>query len=488
MNTFSETENLPAKVEALQTALAHGESRMNEFELARAREDLATVDQRLRLGVDHTVVALVGGTGSGKSTLFNALTDLDFADSGEIRPTTERATACTWGDDATEILDFLGVDEDRRIRRGSILTDEEPEFEGMVLLDLPDHDSVRVQHSVQVSTLVPLVDLLIWVVDPQKYADQALHRGYLADLRERKESMLVVLNQIDTVPFGQRSKIASDVEAVLAKDGLDGVPVVTTSALNHEGIDELRIHLAAAVSKDSINARTAAAELAAIARRLEKSVGETEVEVTDELLEPATSRLASISGVGAVSESIRASGESWRPRALAKPEQPANSSVLAVRDSLIDKLSDGLPLPWKDDVKVAVSEPERLRRAVGEAVSKVAVPTPSSRNALVLVGLGALLVIAGLVYGGLILAGVLDGTLTRWLIAAIVTFAGVWSFSSALTARKRSAISAADRYEQRSSDAILEVLKKHVGAPASEVLREHQATREALSSVTSTHS
>ena len=52
---------------------------------------MATIERcesRLALGVDHTVVALAGGTGSGKSSLFNALTGTQFAVPGVARPTT----------------------------------------------------------------------------------------------------------------------------------------------------------------------------------------------------------------------------------------------------------------------------------------------------------------------------------------------------------------------------------------------------------------
>src|SRR5690625_2679454 len=123
----------------------------------QAREDLRTVTQRLELGVDYTVVALVGGTGSGKSSLFNALSSLEFADVGVIRPTTARAAACIWGSKATALLDFLQVAPDRRIQRESALDgDAEDHLAGLVLLDLPDHDSVESTHAEQVNRLLPL--------------------------------------------------------------------------------------------------------------------------------------------------------------------------------------------------------------------------------------------------------------------------------------------------------------------------------------------
>ena len=67
-----------------------------------------------------------------------------------------------------------------------------------MLLDLPDFDSVEAAHRVEVDRLVAVVDLLVWVVDPQKYADGSLHEHYLRPLAPHREPMLVVLNQADT--------------------------------------------------------------------------------------------------------------------------------------------------------------------------------------------------------------------------------------------------------------------------------------------------
>ncbi len=43
---------------------------------------LKRAGERLRLSSNHTVVALAGGTGSGKSTLFNALSGATFSPPG----------------------------------------------------------------------------------------------------------------------------------------------------------------------------------------------------------------------------------------------------------------------------------------------------------------------------------------------------------------------------------------------------------------------
>ena len=65
--------------------------------LARARAVGGRAGERLRLSGEHTVVALVGSTGSGKSTLFNALSGAELSPAGVRRPTTAKAHACVWG-------------------------------------------------------------------------------------------------------------------------------------------------------------------------------------------------------------------------------------------------------------------------------------------------------------------------------------------------------------------------------------------------------
>lgn len=480
-------EEVEKKFSAIEAGIKSGKGHIEPFQLARAEQDLASVRQRMDLGMGLTVVALVGGTGSGKSTTFNAITGLEFADSGELRPTTERATACTWGS-AGPMLDFLGVDPSRRIRKASILTDEEPEFEGLVLLDLPDHDSVAVAHSVQVTEIMPLVDLLIWVLDPQKYADQALHAGYLQGLKGRQDVMLVVLNQIDTVPFEQRQRIVDDVHEVLKKDGLEGVPVVTASALNHEGIDEIKAHIAATVSRPSINATTASAELGSIATRLQRTVGETEGEVTDESLRPVVSQLSKASGIGAVADSMRASGESWGQHALAKPEQPATSTVDAIRDGWLDTVKKNLPPSWAKKLTDDVAGPERLRRRVNDAVSSVPVTKPSSSNARLIAGLGILLLLVAVGVG---VAAILNAgfpfaeVMWNWITVGVLALVGLWAFFMAGSLRKTAAKRAADQYETKVDGEILSVLRENLGEPAQAVLSQHRTTRESFASAAS---
>ena len=121
--------------------------------------------------------------------------------------------------------------------------------DGLVLLDLPDFDSVRSEHRLEVDRLVELVDLLVWVLDPQKYADAALHDRYLRPLAGHGDVTLVVLNQADLLDPAALDACLADLRRLLADDGLPDVPVLAASALTGEGLDALREELTGAARR-----------------------------------------------------------------------------------------------------------------------------------------------------------------------------------------------------------------------------------------------
>ena len=244
--------DLPAMLAALDEAVEALDGRAAPALLDRARLVSTRAGERLRLSGEHTVVALAGSTGSGKSSLFNVLSGADISPAGVRRPTTAKAYASVWGSDgAAPLVQWLGVPRRQTTwRHGPGLRDEEVgELDGLVLLDLPDHDSAVVEHQHEVDRLVELVDLLVWVVDPQKYADQLLHERYLRRLSAHESVTVVVLNQVDTVNPFAAAECADDLRRLLDEDGLRRSPVITTSARTGAGIDALRGLLADAVTK-----------------------------------------------------------------------------------------------------------------------------------------------------------------------------------------------------------------------------------------------
>jgi GTP-binding protein EngB required for normal cell division len=206
--------------------------------------------ERMRMSASHTVVVLAGGTGSGKSSMFNALSGAAFSPAGVMRPTTKHSHACVWGmDGAAPLLDWLGVQRRHRYARASALSEGETSLTGLLLLDLPDHDSVVSGSAALVDRLVKMADMLVWVLDPLKYADASVHRRYLIPLAGHAGVTMVVLNKADTLPPDQVADCAADLRRLLDAEGLLETPVVVTSVATGSGLDELRQMLATAVAE-----------------------------------------------------------------------------------------------------------------------------------------------------------------------------------------------------------------------------------------------
>src|SRR5215470_2832132 len=79
---------LAQRLTALDQAVALCEGRVEAEVVNAARSVCSRAASRLRLSGEHTVVALAGATGSGKSSLFNSLTGLQLSRTGARRPTT----------------------------------------------------------------------------------------------------------------------------------------------------------------------------------------------------------------------------------------------------------------------------------------------------------------------------------------------------------------------------------------------------------------
>jgi energy-coupling factor transporter ATP-binding protein EcfA2 len=245
----------------LEAALTVGADRLEPDAVSAAREVLARAGERLRLSGEHTVVAIAGATGSGKSSLFNALAGLDISPVGLRRPTTDAPMACVWGPEgAAPLLDWLGIPKRHQINRESVLdADRQSALRGLVLLDLPDHDSNELSHRLTVDRLVEMVDLVIWVVDPQKYADQLLHSRYLRRLAGHRDVTMVVLNQIDTLSPTAAMACLQDLQRLLDEDGLSGVRLLTTAAPTGDGVPALRVVVTSVVARrEAMTARLSA--------------------------------------------------------------------------------------------------------------------------------------------------------------------------------------------------------------------------------------
>ena len=299
---------LTERLDALRQALDEGRDVLGDDLRSDAEQVLSRAGDRLRLP-EHTVVALAGPTGSGKSSLLNAMAGHDVAEVAVTRPTTSEALAIVRGDGAGPLLDWLGVR--RRHHLGG-------EGDGLVVLDLPDHDSVVTDHRLEAERLVALVDLMVWVVDPQKYADAAVHEQYLRGLAGHRDVLLIVLNQVDRLTPAELQACHRDLERLLAQDDLAGVPVLDVSARTGEGVARLRAALVDAAHRRVAAKARLTADVSGVAGRVLALCGPpvrgdraSQAELVDALAEAA--------GVPVVVEAVRAERERSARRATGWP-------------------------------------------------------------------------------------------------------------------------------------------------------------------------
>jgi GTP-binding protein EngB required for normal cell division len=229
---------LQRRLESLNTARELAEGVLPDPELQSVYEVLERATSRRSLSADHTVVGFFGATGSGKSSLFNAVSGSGLATATARRPTTSAPLAGIWGEEGSgPLLDWLDVKERHALPPVPGLADEHT---GLVLLDLPDFDSTRVENREIVQRMVGMVDVLVWVLDPQKYADAAVHNDFLRPMASHGAVTLVVLNQVDKLSPADATAVMQSLEGILARDGLGRVRVLGASALTGDGVPALR--------------------------------------------------------------------------------------------------------------------------------------------------------------------------------------------------------------------------------------------------------
>jgi GTPase Era involved in 16S rRNA processing len=324
------TIGVGTRLDALARLVRTAEDRLPAPALEPARDVLRRAADRFGMSAEHTVVILGGATGVGKSSLFNCLVGIGLSPVAVRRPTTTAAIACVWEADrlaeAKPLLDRLGVEERQQLTRDSALDRSavRDALAGLVLVDLPDHDSAVREHQAEVDQAVGLADVLVWVTDPQKYADASWHDRYLKALSHHADIMLIVLNQVDRLPAEAVAECAADLTRLVEQDGLTGVPVIPVSARTREGVDELRRRLTDRVSGRRAAADRLAADVDRVVERLtpllvadaQATTQEdgSEATVPDEVRAEVMDGLRAAAGVSsladAVSERIAVRGQS----------------------------------------------------------------------------------------------------------------------------------------------------------------------------------
>ncbi|MGI8906717.1 MAG: GTPase [Candidatus Sumerlaeaceae bacterium] len=156
-------------------------------------------------------VLLLGPTGAGKSELLNALAGARIAQSHYLRPTTTRPTiyahASITIEQLSQYAELLG---EIAAQPGAFVTHQQDALREKILIDAPDIDSFRTEHRDTLMTLLPIVDVALYVVTPFSYKDNL---GWDTVLRQRgRRAFAFVINKWDAEgkPDAQPSAIQAD--------------------------------------------------------------------------------------------------------------------------------------------------------------------------------------------------------------------------------------------------------------------------------------
>ena len=213
--------------------------------------------------LDAPLLAVVGGsTGSGKSTIVNALLGVAMTRVGVIRPTTRQPILVHSPADAgwfasDRILPGLARVRGRISAPGTpasaagdtpeaariselLLLEHEAVPRSLAIIDAPDIDSVADENRALAAQLLAAADLWLFVTTANRYADAVPWR-LLDGAATRQITVGVVLNR---VPPGAVDEVLPDLRTMLADRGLADAPVFT---IDEQPLDELGMLPASAV-------------------------------------------------------------------------------------------------------------------------------------------------------------------------------------------------------------------------------------------------
>lgn len=146
-------------------------------ELKSMRDDcvrlLEALAWKLGLPTGFPVIACVlGGTGTGKSTLFNSLAGENISTVGMRRPCTINAVVFlheTW---ESGMLDCPAVVASRE-EHAAIVSHRNSDLQYLILIDTPDFDSVELSNRRICEHFFIVSDIVLFVTSQEKYADMA---------------------------------------------------------------------------------------------------------------------------------------------------------------------------------------------------------------------------------------------------------------------------------------------------------------------------
>ncbi len=219
--------DLRPALDLLDLAIASSDGLASEADRAAAAALAAGARRRRSFLSGAIIVAIAGGTGSGKSSLLNALAGREVASTSALRPHTDAPLAWIPADDAaiSAMVTVLGVDT----------VVEHDDGHGLAVVDLPDLDSINHDHRSLVEATLPLVDAVIWMFDPVKYHDPSIHGEFLAGMTDYEPVFIFVLNKIDRLDEAEAEAVEAHLGGILKMDGFRDPEVFAVAAAPPDG-------------------------------------------------------------------------------------------------------------------------------------------------------------------------------------------------------------------------------------------------------------
>jgi hypothetical protein len=190
-------------------------SQIDDYLLPRVRESAAPL-----------LVALVGSTGAGKSTLVNSVVGTQVSLTGVRRPTTNSPVLACHPDDIHWFAENMFLPTLPRVRQEGlarpgrdgllVLAASEGMTKGIALLDTPDIDSVVRAHYDFAYQFLDASDLWLFMTSAGRYADAPVWE-LLQHARERGAALGVVLSR---VPPSHRAELVGHFNAMLDANGI----------------------------------------------------------------------------------------------------------------------------------------------------------------------------------------------------------------------------------------------------------------------------
>jgi energy-coupling factor transporter ATP-binding protein EcfA2 len=181
---------------------------------------------RVRRSAAPVLVALVGSTGAGKSTLVNSIVGAHVSATGVRRPTTNSPVLACHPDDIDWFAENNFLPTLPRVRQEGlarpgrdgllVLAASEGMPRGIALLDTPDIDSVVQAHHEFAYKFLDASDLWLFMTSASRYADGPVWE-ILQHARDRRASLGVVLSR---VPQAHRTELIGHFTAMLDANGI----------------------------------------------------------------------------------------------------------------------------------------------------------------------------------------------------------------------------------------------------------------------------